>query len=149
MISSLEVSLIGLKNKKSKAPVLGTVSLSGQVYSGKGDGKKFVVLPWVEREIREKLGFTPYAGTLNIRLNREGLQQKKMLAKAPRLDIVPEKGYCRGFLIKAKITGLDCGIIIPQVPVYPPDVLEVVAPYFLRQRLHLSDGSEVAVNVEL
>lgn len=143
------MSPTGLKNKKSRAPVLGTVSLRGKVFSGNGEGKKFVVLPWVERQIREKLGFTPYAGTLNIRLNRDGLQQKKMLGKAQRLEVVPENGYCRGFLIKAKITGLDCGIIIPQVPAYPPDVLEIVAPHFLRQRLHLSDGSEVAVNVEL
>ena len=99
------------------------------------------------RQIEEKLGFTPYAGTLNIRLSRGELQQKKLLAKAERLDIVPEKGYCRGSLIKAKITGLDCGIITPQVPAYPPDVIEVVAPVFLRQRLHLSDGSEVGVSV--
>ena len=123
------------------------LNLNGKVFTGKGEGKKFVTLPWVERQIREKLGFTPYAGTLNIRLSREGLQQKKLLAKAERLDIIPEKGYCRGSLIKAKITGLDCGIIIPQVPAYPPDVIEVVAPVFLRQRLHLSDGSEVGVSV--
>ncbi len=123
------------------------IVFKGTVFSGKGEGKKFIALPWVTRQIEEKLGFTPYAGTLNIRLSRGGLQQKKLLAKAERLDIVPEKGYCRGSLIKAKITGLDCGIITPQVPAYPPDVIEVVAPVFLRQRLHLSDGSEVGVSV--
>lgn len=126
---------------------MANLSLRGKVFSGKGEGKKFVTLPWVERQIREKLGFAPYAGTLNIRLGREGLQQKKLLVKAQRLEIVPESGYCRGFLIKGKITGLDCGIIVPQVPAYPPDVLEVVAPVFLRQRLRLADGSEVAVTV--
>jgi riboflavin kinase len=123
------------------------IVFKGTVFSGKGEGKKFIALPWVTRQIEEKLGFTPYAGTLNIRLSRGELQQKKLLAKAERLDIVPEKGYCRGSLIKAKITGLDCGIITPQVPAYPPDVIEVVAPVFLRQRLHLSDGSEVGVSV--
>ena len=126
---------------------MGKINLNGRVFSGKGEGKKFVTLPWVDRQIREKLGFSPYAGTLNIRLSREGLAQKKLLAKAERLEIVPEKGYCRGSLIRAKITGLDCGIIIPQVPAYPPDVVEVVAPVFLRQRLRLSDGSEAAVMV--
>ena len=123
------------------------IVFKGTVFSGNGEGRKFIDLPWVKRQIQEKLGFTPYAGTLNIRLSREGLEQKKLLAKAERLDIEPEKGYCRGILIKAKITGLDCGIIIPQVPVYPSDVIEVVAPVFLRQRLHLSDGSEVGVSV--
>ena len=126
---------------------MGKLNLNGEVFTGKGEGKKFVSLPWVERQIREKLGFTPYAGTLNIRLSREGLQQKKLLAKSERLDIEPEKGYCTGILIKAKITGLDCGIIIPLVPVYPSDVIEVVAPVYLRQQLHLADGSEVGVSV--
>jgi len=126
---------------------LAKINLNGRVFSGKGEGKKFVTLPWVDRQIREKLGFSPYPGTLNIRLSREGLTQKKLLAKAERLEIVPEKGYCRGSLIKAKITGLDCGIIVPQVPAYPADVVEVVAAVFLRQRLRLSDGSEAAVMV--
>ena len=123
------------------------ITFKGTVFSGKGEGRKFIGLPWVKRQIEEKLGFTPYAGTLNIRLSREGLQQKKLLAKAERLDIEPEKGYCRGSLIKAKMAGLDCGIITPEVPTYPQDVIEVVAPVFLRQRLHLSDGNEACVTV--
>ena len=128
---------------------MANLSLCGKVYSGKGEGKKFVALPWVERQIKEKLGFIPYAGTLNIRLGREGLANKKMLTKAERIEIVPVKGYCRGYLIKAKISGLDCGIIVPLVAAYPPDVVEVVAAVFLRQSLHLSDGNEAAVMVSL
>jgi riboflavin kinase, archaea type len=128
---------------------MANLSFRGRVYSGKGEGKKFIVLPWVEHQIREKLGFTPYAGTLNIRLDRNSLALKEKLKKAPRLELVPEEGYCRAELIKAKITGLDCAIIIPFVPKYPPDEMEVISPYFLRQRLHLADGSEAAVTLSV
>jgi riboflavin kinase, archaea type len=128
---------------------LANVSLKGKVYTGKGEGKKFVTLPWVEQQIREKLGFIPYSGTLNIRLNRDGLANKKMLTKATRLEMTPEKGYCKGVLIKAKITGLDCAIIIPLVEGYPTDLVEIISPVFLRQRLQLADGSETAVMVTL
>jgi riboflavin kinase, archaea type len=128
---------------------LANISLKGKVYSGKGEGKKFVTLPWVEHQIREKLGFIPFAGTLNIRLNREGLANKKVLLKAQRLEITPESGYCKGILIKAKISGLDCAIIIPQIGGYPSDVVEVVAAVFLRHKLHLADGSETAVIVSI
>ena len=128
---------------------MANVSLKGKVYTGKGEGKKFITLPWVEHQIREKLGFVPFAGTLNIRLNREGLANKKMLTNAARLEITPEKGYCKGVLIKAKITGLDCAIIIPLVGGYSPDVVEVISPVFLRQRLHLADGSETAIMISL
>ena len=125
------------------------ISLKGKVYTGKGEGKKFVTLPWVEHQIKEKLGFVPFAGTLNIRLNREGFANKKMLTEASRIEIAPEKGYCKGVLIRAKISGLDCAVIIPLVVGYPPDVVEVISPVFLRQALHLSDGSETAVMVSL
>jgi riboflavin kinase, archaea type len=126
---------------------LANVSFKGKVYTGKGEGKKFVILPWVEHQIREKLGFIPYPGTLNIRLNGEGLENKKMLAKAPNIEITPENGYCKGILIEAKISGLDCAVIIPLVSGYPSDVLEVISPVYLRQQLHLIDGSETAVTV--
>lgn len=128
---------------------MATLSFRGRVFTGKGEGKKFVTLPWVEHQIREKLGFTPYAGTLNIRLHRDSLALKKKLGKAPRMEIIPEKDYCKAIMIKAKITGLDCAIIIPLVPKYPPDEIEVIAPYNLRQRLHLADGSEAAVTLSL
>jgi len=126
---------------------LATLSFRGKVYSGKGEGKKFIELPWVQWQIVEKLGFTPFAGTLNIRLNRESLAFKKKLDKVPSLEIAPEMGYCKATMIRAKIKGLDCAIIIPQVPAYPPDVLEVVAPVFLRQQLNLADGSEAEVTL--
>jgi CTP-dependent riboflavin kinase len=128
---------------------LANICLKGKVYTGKGEGKKFVTLPWVEHQIKEKLGFVPFAGTLNIRLNREGLANKKMLTESSRIEITPEKGYCKGVLIKAKITGLDCAVIIPLVEGYPPDVVEVISPVFLRQRLNLADGCETAVMVSL
>jgi riboflavin kinase len=123
------------------------ITFEGTVFSGKGEGKKFISLPWVKRQIEEKLGFTPYAGTLNIRLATESANRKKLLEKAKKLEIQPEEGFCKGSLIKAKMEGLCCGVIVPQVPGYPVNVLEVVAAWNLRERLKLVDGSEVCVLV--
>jgi riboflavin kinase, archaea type len=117
----------------------------GTVFSGNGDGRKFIDLPWVKRQIQEKLGFTPYPGTLNIRLTKEGIKQKKMLENAEQLEIFPAKGYCTGKLFKAHIDSLDSAIIVPQVPNYPSEVLEVIAPLYLRERLKITDGCEVTV----
>jgi riboflavin kinase len=123
------------------------ITFEGTVFSGNGEGKKFVSLLWVKRQIREKLGFTPYAGTLNIRLTDENSKRKKLLEKAEKFEIKPEEGFCTGYLVKAKICGLCCGVIVPQVPSYPVNVLEVVAAWNLRERLKLVDGGEVCVLV--
>lgn len=121
------------------------MEIAGTVFSGKGEGKKFTNLPWVERQIKEKLGFTPFPGTLNIHLEKEN--QKTKLLKEESLLIVPEKGYCYGKLFKAQIKGLDCGVVVPLLPNYPSDVLEIIAPIYLREKLELFDGSRVSVLV--
>jgi riboflavin kinase len=121
--------------------------LRGTVFSGNGEGRKFIDLPWVKQQIEEKLGFTPYSGTLNIRLTKESMKQKKLLENAAQLEVYPAKGYCIGKLIKSQIDSLGCAIIIPEVPNYPSDVLEVIAPWYLRERLNLTDGSEVTVTL--
>ena len=123
------------------------ITFKGTVFSSNGQGGKFISLPWVKRQIREKLGFTPYSGTLNIRLTKEGLKQKKLLKKAEKFEISPEKGYCTGILIEAHLEGLKCGIVLPQIPDYPQDVLEVIAAWNLRKRFRIQDGSEVCVTV--
>jgi riboflavin kinase len=125
------------------------LTFKGTIFSSNGGGQKFISLPWVKRQIRERLGFTPYSGTLNMRLTQESVQQKKLLKKAEKFEISPEKGYCTGTLIKARIEGLKCGIVLPQVPNYPQDVLEVIAAWNLRERLKIEDGSEVCVTVRV
>ncbi len=126
---------------------MGEIVFKGSVFSGNGEGRKFIELPWVKRQIQEKLGFTPYSGTLNIRLTRESVLQKNKLEKAEKFEIKPQEGYCTGTIIKARIDGLICGVVSPNVPNYPKDELEVVAPWNLRERLKLADGSEVGVSV--
>ena len=125
------------------------ILFKGTVFSGTGEGRKFIDLPWVKQQIKEKLGFTPYSGTLNIRLSKDSVKQKKLLESAKRMEINPEKGYCTGLLIKAKIGSLECAIVVPQVPNYPSDVIEIIAPVYLRERLSIADGSEVAVTVKV
>ena len=125
------------------------IVFKGTVFSGKGEGKKFIDLPWVKHQIQEKLGFTPYSGTLNIHLTKESTEKKKLLAKTKQLEIIPERGYCRGLLIKAEVDNLNCAMVVPQVLSYPNDVLEIIAPVYLRERYKLADGTSLTVTVNV
>ncbi len=126
-----------------------TIVFVGTVFSGKGEGKKFVILPWVKSQIKEKLGFSPYAGTLNIRLNSESAGKKILLGNEGAKWINPQTGYCPGVMFKAQIGDLELAVVVPKIPNYPSDVLEVIAPVCLRERLKLADGNEVAVSVSV
>jgi len=125
------------------------IEFSGTVFSSRGDGKKFLELPWVKRQIMEKLGFAPYPGTLNVKLTEEGTKRRKLLEKAPSMNIHPASGYCNGTLFKALIGALECAIVVPEVAGYPKDVLEIIASVNLRETLQLEEGNEITVTVNL
>jgi riboflavin kinase, archaea type len=121
----------------------------GTVFSGEGNGKKFLEMPWVKRQIEEKLGFSPYLGTLNLRLTGKNADMRSLLETAEGLVVEPQAGYYPGVLFRATIDVLKCAVVIPIMPNYPNDILEVIAPICLRKHLKLADGSEVAVSVNV
>jgi riboflavin kinase len=128
---------------------LAKIVFKGTVFSGKGEGKKFIGLLWVKRQIEAKLGFSPYSGTLNIRLTKESLEKIIKLENTSGIRVEPQAGYCPGILYTACIEGLYCAVVVPQIPNYPSDVLEVIASVCLREQLKLVDGSSVTVSINV
>lgn len=127
-----------------------TFKISGKVFSGRGEGAKFIRLQWVRKQIKQKLGFIPYLGTLNIKITDDGAKLEKSLKKAKSIEISPANGFCRGRCFKAYLTNnLECAIVIPRIMNYPKDVLEVIAPINLRGTLQLKDGDAIDVRIWL
>jgi riboflavin kinase len=124
-----------------------TITFSGNVFTGAGQGKHFVELPWVKRQLIEKTGFSPFPGTLNIRLNPESIKQRRILEQHQEIEVKPEEGYLPGWLYRAKIFDLDCYVVVPEVPSYPKDVLEIIAPENIRKKYKINDGEAVTVFV--
>jgi len=122
--------------------------LKGRVFSGGGTGSLFVNLPWAKKQFKEKLGFNPYPGTLNLQLtSRMGTEN---LRKAEGIKIEPQEGFHAGRCFKALVMEKVWGaIVMPDVQGYPPDLLEILAPVNLRKTLELKDGMEVEVTVWL
>jgi len=121
--------------------------MEGRVFTGKGEGQSYVELSWVKQQIKEKLGFDPYPGTLNLRLDAENMKRRVFLEKAATLRLCHSEGHCTGLLFQASVGGVPCGVVIPQVENYPDDELEIVAEANLRQKLSLHGGDNVTVTV--
>lgn len=127
-----------------------TLTVKGKVFSGNGEGAEFIKLPWVSKQIAEKLGFIPYTGTLNIKLTAQSIVIKKSLKSARAIEISPIKGFYRGRCFPAGfMQDLKCAIIIPEVENYPEDVIEVIAPVNLREKFKLKDGDMVEFRIML
>jgi riboflavin kinase len=119
------------------------------VFSGRGEGAKFISLQWARKQIQEQLSFSPYPGTLNVRLTEESIKTKRFLAKAAGLKIIPASGYYPGKLFRAKVMNLECAVIIPQIPGYSEEIIELVSSANLKEKLHLTDGSRCEVCVTI
>jgi phosphoglycolate phosphatase-like HAD superfamily hydrolase len=130
------------------------VEMEGTYERGREEGRRFVSIPWVHDQFKEKLGFSPYPGTLNIRLRPEYLKNLRLIRD--HLDgglmILPPKGsgYCMGVCFRAKFEGEEEGaLVIPLVKGYYRDVIEILAPVELKERFKLKEGDLVRVDVEL
>lgn len=126
-----------------------TLCLKGKVFAGKGEGKEFLQLDWVKKQITEKLGFAPYLGTLNIKLTKQSTKLRRLLETAKAIEVSPANGFCHGKCFKAYLMDLKCAIVLPEIVNYPENVIEIVAPVNLRENFHLKDGDIVEVKVFL
>lgn len=106
-------------------------------------------MDWVRSQIAERLGFSPYPGTLNLKVP-EGERDKLRALDHGGSWIEPAEGFRRGRVFKALIMGMiQGGVVRPEVAGYPEDLIEVLAPLPLREALGLKDGDEVEVEVWL
>lgn len=130
--------------------IIRTIRIKGRVFSGSGEGTKFTELSWFKEQVRAKLGFVPYPGTLNLKLDEEGKRARKILEKANSMVIVPEEGFCHGKCFRARVMdSINGAIVIPKVEGYPDDMLEVIAPISLREKFRLRDGDTVVLDILL
>jgi riboflavin kinase len=129
----------------------GGFSLRGYVTSGLGEGRYYMSLEPYVRQFVRTLGFEPYPGTLNIRLEPSVLAFRKRLDQMEwiRIEGFTANGrtFGRARCLPCRIGTTPCGIVIPGRSHYPDDVLEIIAPVSLRDAYHLADADEVKVEV--
>ena len=134
-----------------------TVTLEGSVTGGMGEGRHYISLSGYMRQFRERLGYEPYPGTLNVDLTRDSIRVR---AGIRSLDAVPIDGWeddertfgpatCYAAAIVADGgTYEDAHIIVPDRTHHDESQLEVIAPDRLRDVLDLTDGELITVRVE-
>ena len=130
-----------------------TVSLTGRVFTGIGEGAYYVDKTDYGKRLQNALGFKPYPGTLNLRLLPSQAAKKKELEAHPGITIKGFEMGGRSFggvkCFPATIDGIEGAVILIGRTHYDASVVELIAPIQLRSRLKLRDGSKVRVLVRL
>ena len=127
------------------------LKIRGKVFSGRGEGSFFVSI--YSKEFRKVLGFNPYPGTLNIKIEEEDLvgkyssclrKMKHFIIEPPR---IPGAKLGKVLVYPAIFNGLNVYIVRPAITVYKLDVIELIAEESLRETFSLKDGDEVEVEI--
>ena len=134
-----------------------SLRLVGHVTSGMGEGRHYISLSGYMAQFAERLGYEPFAGTLNVELTEESVRVRPRMSA---LDAVPIDGWeddertfgpatCYAATLVADGERYDpVHIIVPERTHHDESQLEVIAPVKLRDELDLDDGDEVVAEVE-
>ena len=125
----------------------------GAVFSGMSQGGYYVSQPFYKEQLREKLGFDPFLGTLNLRLREGYLEQRRVLDGWPSIQIEGFRsedrafggGRCYPLLVNDEVEG---ALVVADRTAYDLSVVEVISLVNLRERFGLVDGDAVRLTFQ-
>jgi len=126
----------------------GERKLTGVVFSDLGRAASFMEIRWVAENLEQALGFKPFPGTLNIKLDTPDAENAWRAARRAEgiLISAPDESFCAARCFRVRIEGNWPGaVILPAVDGYPADKLEVIAPVRLNDALDIEDGARISI----
>jgi riboflavin kinase len=134
-----------------------SIDFEGGVVSGMGEGAYYMSLEGYRKQFKEKLGYEPYPGTLNVRLTDQiFMNARRELGKHPSifLDGFSDGTRTYGWVKCYRAIINDGAVDNPAVLVlerthYDDSMLEVIAPASIKQAAGIKNGDRVKVQVQL
>jgi len=121
--------------------------LEGIVARGLGEGAYFMSIPHYQKEIKKKLGFKAYPGTLNLKA------AKKQLNLLKNVEPIKINGCKAGNktlggadCYKSSINDINGSLIIPDLTKHK-GIIEFIAPIHLKSELKIKDGDKVTIKI--
>jgi len=130
--------------------------ITGVIFSDMGQAASFMGLDWVREGMKERLGFAPFPATLNVRPRaaKDMLLWEAVQSSSAGVPLAPAgEHYCAARLYVVSLEGITerrprhvkGAIVIPEVPGYPKDKIEVVAPVRLKDEFGWRDGDQISL----
>jgi riboflavin kinase len=125
--------------------------LTGNVVSGIGEGRYYMSIPHYQEKFTELCGFTPYPGTLNVKLNPQSVLVRKRIDTLEWITVPgfsdDHRTFGEAHCILCGIDNIPCAIVVPGRTHYPEDVIEIISGILLRKTLKLNDNDNIQVEI--
>ena len=140
-----------LQNSLDSSP--SSVDLKGTLVSGMGEGAYYMGLKGYTKQFISKIGYVPFPGTLNVRLDKKIHQES--IKQFETLDGVKIKSFSDGKrtygwvkCFPAKLNNsVNCQLIILERTHHDDSVIELISKTCLRKNAKLKDGSKVSIKI--
>jgi riboflavin kinase, archaea type len=131
------------------------IDFEGHIITGMGEGAYYMSLNGYKKQFKEKLGYEPYPGTLNIKLNSMlFVEAKKEMLKYPSINIEGFSDQSRTFgwvkCYPASINdskNINSSILILERTHYDDSIIELIAPFSIKEQFSLKNGDYVKLKV--
>jgi HAD superfamily hydrolase (TIGR01509 family) len=124
--------------------------LEGRLVRGLGRAAQFTRIDWVRRQLVSLAGIDPYPGTVNLELCGEAERERwRRWLELPGEAMEPgDAGFCRARCYPVQIAGrVPAAVLLPEVPGYPADKVELVAAVPVKTHLSLAEGDALSVSL--
>ena len=144
---------------RSLKEILETILIAGVVSEGMGEGGYYVAIKGYYEQFKEKLGFEPYKGTLNLDLDminnnilREKLNHQNPVKISGFSDENRNYGdvkcfHCHVFPLKNKEKKIKAAILDIQRTHHGKNITEILAEPYLRDYFNLKDGDKLIIEL--
>ncbi len=141
--------------EKALHPDLSFITLKGKIVTGTGQGKYYISRPSYLKSFKTKLGFTPYHGTLNVRIDTADKNRLDLIRGSWPTIITGFEGEEREFgdvlCYPLEVIRLDAKAagIKPRRTHHGENILEIISDVCIRDKMNLEDGDEIIIKFSL
>ncbi len=123
------------------------LEIEGRITKGLGEGGFYVSMDGYRKQIKEKLGFDPFPGTLNITVDEAWKKQSLLQLEPIIISGFRDRDRTYGdlFAYPCRLGDHDCAIIVPLRTHHGPDIIELISPFNIKKELHKKDGDHIRV----
>ncbi|MDQ3807587.1 MAG: CTP-dependent riboflavin kinase [Thermoproteota archaeon] len=153
--SEIQSLYLSLRAVLESAPA--SMDFEGNVISGMREGAYYMSLEGYRRQFREKLGYEPYPGTLNVRLTDQIYMNGRLeLGKHPSIfingfsDGTRTYGWVKCYRATINDGAIDnAAVLVLERTHYDDSMLEVIGPISIKQASGIKNGDRIKVQVQL
>lgn len=128
-----------------------TVIFEGTVVSGLFQGAYYISKDGYREQIKKKLGFDPFPGTLNIKIKEEDTEKRRRLEQGPSIRIEGFRERDRAFgacncyplTLNEEIKG---AMIVADRTLHDLSIIEIISPLYLRRHMGLADDDLIKIS---